>query len=59
MVRAHDGEVPAVGRRNSVDAEASSDRGDRCVGAAEAQIGVLLDEIGHAVEVSSGQLGKP
>lgn len=50
--------APVEGR-DALDAEALSDRDERGVGSAEAEAGVTLGEIGHAHDISVGQLGRP
>jgi hypothetical protein len=51
------GEVAAVGGEDCGDRAAFGDSDDAGVRAAEWEVGVLLDELGHALEVVVGQVG--
>jgi hypothetical protein len=59
MGGADDREVPPIEGGDAMDAEAFDDRDDRRVGTAEAKVGIALGEVGHASDVSVGQLGQP
>ena len=58
MDGANDREVPPIEGGDAIDAEALGDGDDRCVGTAEAKVGIALDEVGHTSDVSVGQLGQ-
>jgi hypothetical protein len=57
VLRTDGGEMPAVGGEDGRDRSAFGDGDDAGVGAAEREVVVLLDELGHALEVVLDEVG--